>query len=96
MDSQSNNQNTSAEIIEEERLCPICYDSFKKEVITGCNHSFCDACIWDWILICCIKLLKFTCPYCRQYLHFNQFRLANFPFPSNNPNGSSEKPGEKQ
>ena len=40
--------------------CPICFNSFKKMIVLGCNHKFCKYCITKW---CCLQ--SSTCPLCR-------------------------------
>lgn len=45
--------------------CPICLQVIKNEIITKCNHIFCDSCL--------IKHIKIntTCPICRNTCYMN-------------------------
>ena len=45
--------------------CPICLQVMKNEIITKCNHIFCDNCLIKHIKI------KTTCPICRDVCNLN-------------------------
>jgi hypothetical protein len=45
--------------------CPICLQVINNEIITKCNHIFCDNCLIKYIT------LKTTCPICRNACDLN-------------------------
>ena len=45
-----------------EDTCPVCFDSFKKEVTTQCGHRFCKQCLGR------AKKRLPSCPVCRSQL----------------------------
>ena len=49
--------------INEITICPICDDNISN-IITNCNHQFCDKCILLWIYTKKIDKIS-LCPYCR-------------------------------
>lgn len=46
--------------------CPICLQPVINQIITHCNHRFCDICIMSHFII------KNTCPICRGVCNYNQ------------------------
>jgi len=64
----SNNNNRQYEYMDEssinsELLCSICNKPFIEAVSTPCDHTFCSACIKQWIEKGCK-----SCPQCRQQI----------------------------
>lgn len=58
---------SGVKLIQELNDCGICYEA-NCEIITKCNHSYCEACISEW-LAC-----QPTCPICRTDLVNDEFR----------------------
>ncbi len=54
-------------LIEELEECGICHEA-KCELITKCNHSYCEECISNWLNTC-----HSTCPNCRANLVNEEF-----------------------
>jgi hypothetical protein len=44
--------------------CAICYDSPTRAVLTNCGHTYCSACLTNWL----VYSGKETCPVCRDNL----------------------------
>jgi len=54
--------------VSESETCPICCTS-NCEVITCCNHSYCEPCISNWL-----NTNHSTCPTCRNNIGNKAFR----------------------
>ncbi|XP_033989132.1 nuclear factor 7, ovary-like [Trematomus bernacchii] len=48
--------------LEEDLCCAICHDIFKDPVVLSCSHSFCRACLQNWLTE---KVIK-ECPLCKR------------------------------
>ena len=46
--------------------CPICLQPVKNTITTHCNHTYCDLCIINHLMI------RNTCPICRGVCNYNQ------------------------
>lgn len=46
--------------------CPICLQPVKNTITTHCNHTYCDLCITNHLMI------RNTCPICRGVCNYNQ------------------------
>ncbi len=46
--------------------CPICLQPVKNTITTHCNHTYCDLCIINHLMI------RNTCPICRSVCNYNQ------------------------
>ena len=46
--------------------CPICLQPVKNTITTHCNHTYCDLCIINHLMI------RNTCPICRSVCDYNQ------------------------
>ncbi len=44
------------------------------EKIGVCNHSFCEECLREWLIICLVERKDFSCPTCR-FVYIPEDRL---------------------
>lgn len=49
--------------------CPICLQNVKNEIITDCNHSFCDICLVRNLII------TNSCPMCRTLCNYDDITI---------------------
>lgn len=68
MDSQSTHESVSIESTEAKSICTICdIQPTSLEMITGCKHSFCTKCLWEWVYQCYVDQIELICPCCYLY-----------------------------
>lgn len=62
---------TKTFIVDDVRVCSICYEKFKTPRYLPCKHSFCHVCLSSYIISQCKSKearLGFHCPVCRSYI----------------------------
>ncbi|XP_050395457.1 E3 ubiquitin-protein ligase TRIM56-like [Patella vulgata] len=59
-------------------ICSICLNDFKQPKLIDCQHSFCLACLEDYISKTSTNN-RFSCPLCRQYVKVPEGGVGEFP-----------------
>lgn len=62
---------TETLLVENVRMCSICFEKFKTPRYLPCTHSFCHGCLYSYIVNQCKSTeprLGFHCPVCRTYI----------------------------
>ena len=59
--------------------CPICLQEFKDPLIIPCHHSFCRACLVQWVALYPLKRNKFMCPVCKTENEAPSKGVGGFP-----------------
>lgn len=64
--------------MDDDKVCAVCYDTFKFPKVLPCKHTFCLWCLEDFLVGCKDKS-NVACPLCRELCYVSEKGFADFP-----------------